>query len=53
MQLCIPYSEGGFLQTLREEGKVFSEEFTAEGTLVDMMVDVKYRKRAEAFLVKA
>ena len=52
MQLCIPYSEGGFLQMLREEGKVFSEEYTAEGALVDMMVDVKYRKRAEAFLVK-
>ncbi|MCR4645862.1 MAG: GTPase HflX [Oscillospiraceae bacterium] len=53
MQLCIPYSEGGFLQILREEGKVFSEEYTAEGTLVDMMVDVKYRKRAEVFQVKA
>ena len=49
MQLCIPYSEGGFLQKLREDGKVFSEEFTAEGTLVDLMVDVRYQKQAAAF----
>ena len=49
MQLCIPYSEGGFLQRLREEGKVFSEEFTPEGTLVDLMVDVRYQKQAAAF----
>jgi GTP-binding protein HflX len=51
MKLCIPYSEGGFLQLLRGEGKLFSEEFTADGTLVDIMVDVKRWKKAETFLV--
>ncbi|MBR3629867.1 MAG: GTPase HflX [Oscillospiraceae bacterium] len=50
MRLCIPYSEGSFLQRLREEGKVFSEEFTPEGTLVDLMVDVRYQKQAAAFI---
>lgn len=52
MKLCIPYSEGSFLQLLREEGKLFSEEFTADGTLVDIMVDVKRQKKAEAFLAE-
>lgn len=52
MKLCIPYSEGGFLQLLREEGKLFSEEFTADGTLVDIMVDVRRQKKAEAFLAE-
>ena len=52
MKLCIPYSEGGFLQLLREEGKLFSEEFTADGTLVDIMVDVRRQKKAETFLAE-
>ena len=51
MKLCIPYHEGGFLQSLREAGKVFTEEYTNEGTLVDMMVDVKYQKKAEQFQI--
>ncbi len=51
MKLCIPYSEGSFLQLLREEGKLFSEEYTADGTLVDIMVDVKRQKKAREFLV--
>ncbi|MBQ7002744.1 MAG: GTPase HflX [Oscillospiraceae bacterium] len=52
MKLCIPYAEGSFLQLLREEGKLFSEEYTAEGTLVDIMVDVKRQKKASAFIVE-
>lgn len=52
MKLCIPYAEGSFLQLLREEGKLFSEEYTAEGTLVDIMVDVKRQKKAKEFQVE-
>ncbi len=52
MKLCIPYSEGSFLQLLREEGKLFSEEYTAEGTLVDIMVDVKRQKKAQEFVTE-
>lgn len=51
MQLCIPYAEGSFLQLLREEGKLFSEEYTAEGILVDVLVDVKRQKQAEQFRI--
>ena len=39
-------------QLLREEGKLFSEEYTAEGTLVDVMVDVKRQKKAQEFVVE-
>lgn len=52
MQLCIPYSEGSFLQTLRDEGKIFSEEYTADGTLVDVTVDVRRQAYAAQFAVK-
>ena len=52
MRLCIPYAEGGFLQLLREEGKLFSEEYTADGTLVDITVDVKRQKKAAEYEVK-
>lgn len=49
MTLCIPYAEGSFLQTLRSEGKIFSEEYTADGTRIDVMVDVRRQKQAEQY----
>ncbi|MBR5363678.1 MAG: GTPase HflX [Oscillospiraceae bacterium] len=49
MTLCIPYAEGSFLQLLRSEGKIFREEYTAEGTLIEVMVDVRRQKQAEAY----
>lgn len=49
MTLCIPYAEGSFLQLLRSEGKIFREEYTAEGTLIEVMVDIKRQKQAEAY----
>ena len=52
MRLCIPYAEGSFLQILREEGRIFSEEYTAEGTLIDVLVDVRRQKQAAAFLAE-
>lgn len=37
----IPYDKSGLLNTIRNEGKIFSEEYTAEGTLIDALVDNK------------
>jgi len=51
MQLCIPYTEGSFLQLLREEGKIFSESYTENGTVLDMMVDIKYQERAKNYCI--
>ena len=52
MRLCIPYSEGSFLQLLRQNGQVFSEEFTENGTLVEIMVDIRRQKQAEQYEVQ-
>jgi len=51
MQLCIPYTDGGFLQKIREDGKIFSEEYTSEGILTDAMINIKYQKTAENYSV--
>lgn len=52
MKLCIPYSEGGFLQYLRENGTMFSAEYIAEGVLVDLLVDVRDQKKAMQFMIE-
>lgn len=53
MKLMIPYSKTGFSGRIREEGKIFSEEFTENGTLVDALVDVKLIKEAEQYIYNA
>lgn len=52
MTLCIPYSEGSFLQLIRNEGKIFHEEYTADGTLIDAMVEVRRQKQAEQYITE-
>ena len=49
MTVLIPYSEGGLLGEIRAFGKVFSEEFTPDGTLVDALVDMKLLSRAQKY----
>ncbi len=51
MNLLIPYSSGGLSAEIRESGKIFSEEFTAEGTLIDALVDVKILHKLEKYQV--
>lgn len=51
MKLLIPYANAGFSGKIREDGKIFSEEFVENGTLTDALVDVKLIKEAEQFLV--
>lgn len=41
MRLEIPYADTGLIAKIREEGKVFSEEYTETGTRVDALVDRK------------
>jgi GTP-binding protein HflX len=50
-KLLIPYSESALLSLIREEGKVFTEEYEESGTLVDALVDVKLRRKVEPFAV--
>ena len=37
----IPYEKGSLLNTIRADGKIFSEEYTEKGTLIDALVDKK------------
>ena len=39
IKLLLPYDKAGFTAKLRENGKVFTEEYTETGVLVDALVD--------------
>ncbi len=39
MKLLLPYDKGGLTAVIRENGKVFSEEYTENGIIVDALVD--------------
>ena len=39
MKLLLPYDKAGYTAKLRENGKVFAEEYTETGVLVDALVD--------------
>lgn len=51
MKLLIPYEKTAFINRIRVDGKVFSEEYTEKGTLIDALVDVKLVKDAENYTV--
>jgi len=40
-RFLIPYDKSSLLNTVRTDGKVYSEEYTADGTLIDALVDIK------------
>ena len=49
MKLLVPYDATAFINKIRIEGKIFSEEYTENGTLVEALVDVKLIKEAEKY----
>ncbi len=51
MKLLVPYDKGAFIGRIRQEGKIFSEEYAENGTLLDALVDVKLIKEAENYSV--
>ncbi|MCD7731806.1 MAG: GTPase HflX [Oscillospiraceae bacterium] len=50
-RFIIPYDKTSILNTIRIEGKIFSEEYTADGTLIDALVDNKVYYLAEPYTV--
>lgn len=52
MRLLLPFSQGSLLSDIRSSGKLFSEEYTPEGVLVDAMVDVRLQKAAQPYETK-
>ncbi len=51
MKVLLPFDKAGLLSKVRAEGKVFSEEYTAEGILCDILVDIKILHQFEEFKV--
>ncbi len=49
MKLLIPYEKTAFINSIRGEGKIFSEEYTEFGTLIDALVDIKLVKEATQY----
>ncbi len=49
MTLLLPYDKGGLSAQIRENGKVFSEEYTENGILLDALVDVTIISRVEEY----
>lgn len=52
MKLLIPYDKTSFINKIRIDGKIFSEEYTENGTLIDALVDVKLLKESEEYLCR-
>lgn len=52
MKLLIPYDKAGFSAEIRNSGKIFSEDYTENGTVTDALVDIKLIRRAEEFEIK-
>ncbi len=48
-KLLLPFDKAGLLNTIRINGKVFSEEYTADGVLTDALVDIKIFPQVERY----
>ena len=49
-RLCLPYTEGGLLHRLEQQGQIFSREYTAEGTLLEAEVEQRDWRLYESYL---
>ena len=49
MRLLLPYDKAGILAKIRENGKVFSENYTENGIETDALVDISLVKQAEQY----
>ncbi len=50
--LEIPFEKGHLLGLIRQEGRIFSEEYTEKGTRVDALVDRRALPQVEQFRVE-
>jgi GTP-binding protein HflX len=49
ISLLLPYDKGGLTAKIRENGKVFSEEYTENGIKVDALADITVIKELEPY----
>ena len=51
-RLLLPFDKAGLVNTIRQEGRIFSEDYTAEGIVLDALVDIKVYHLVESYKVK-
>lgn len=51
LKVMLPFEKAGLLSKVRADGKVFSEEYTADGVLCDILVDIKILHQFEEYRV--
>mgnify|MGYP000444730718 FL=1 len=51
MKLLVPYDRTAFIGKIREDGRIFSEEYTENGTLIDALVDIKLVKESQGMII--
>jgi GTP-binding protein HflX len=47
MKLLIPYDKSGLLAEIRENGKIYEENYTEKGTEIDALVDIRLIKKID------
>lgn len=52
-RLLLPFDKAGLVNTIRQEGRIFSEDYTAEGIVLDALVDIKVYHLVESYKVKS
>ena len=52
VKACIPYNLGAIVNELHESQKILSEEYVAEGTLMEILVDAVMYERIKEYVVK-
>lgn len=51
--LLLPFDKAGLLNTIRKDGKVFSEEYTEKGVLADALVDAKVYHLVQGYKISS
>ena len=52
-KLLLPFDKAGLLNTIRKDGKVFSEEYTEKGVLADALVDAKVYHLVQGYKISS
>lgn len=51
VRALLPYDKSNLVSKIRLDGKVFSEEYQADGTLIDALVDIKIFHEIKPFII--
>lgn len=51
LRMLIPYDQGGLVAEIREEGKIFSEEYEEQGIRLDALVSVKLLHKVRPYVL--